>query len=99
MLFSALPLLYGTMPPQAKKHIEVAAAYLLYIIRVVCVTTSLRHPRAVVIFVLFVAGHFLSTFFRSANAVIAPDLSRDLGLTADQLGLMTSLFYASFALA
>jgi MFS family permease len=52
-----------------------------------------------VIFALFVAGHFLSTFLRSANAVIAPDLSRDLGLTAAQLGLMTSLFYASFALA
>ena len=52
-----------------------------------------------VIFVLFVAAHFLSTFFRSANAVIAQDLSRDLTLTAAQLGLMTSLFYASFALA
>jgi predicted MFS family arabinose efflux permease len=52
-----------------------------------------------VIFALFVAAHFLSTFFRSANAVIAQDLSRDLVLTAAQLGLMTSLFYASFALA
>jgi predicted MFS family arabinose efflux permease len=63
------------------------------------VTKPLRRPRALLIFVLFVAGHFLSTFFRSANAVIAQDLSRDLGLTAAQLGLMTSLFYASFALA
>ncbi|MFL5805077.1 MAG: nitrate/nitrite transporter [Roseiflexaceae bacterium] len=59
----------------------------------------MRRPRALLIFVLFVAAHFLSVFFRSANAVIAQDLSRDLRLTAAQLGLMTSLFYASFALA
>jgi sugar phosphate permease len=31
------------------------------------------------------------------NAVIAPDLARDLGLEAAQLGLMPSLFFASFA--
>ncbi|HEX5692810.1 MAG TPA: MFS transporter, partial [Roseiflexaceae bacterium] len=48
-------------------------------------------------FALFVAAHFLSYFFRSANAVIAGDLSRELSLTAAQLGLMTSLFYACFA--
>jgi len=51
-----------------------------------------------VIFALFVAAHFLSYFFRSANAVISGDLTRELSLTAAQLGLMTSLFYACFAL-
>ena len=54
-------------------------------------------PR-VALFVTFAVAYFLSYFFRSANAVIASSLVRDLGLTADQLGLMTSLFYASFAL-
>jgi predicted MFS family arabinose efflux permease len=49
-------------------------------------------------FALFVVAHFLSYFFRSANAVISGDLMRDLSLTAAQLGLMTSLFYACFAL-
>ena len=49
------------------------------------------------IFALFSAAYFLSQFFRSANAVIAPDLSRELSIGAAQLGLMTSLFYAAFA--
>lgn len=53
--------------------------------------------RRTLIFVLFTVAYFLSYFFRSANAVIAGDLRRDLALTPEQLGLMTSLFYASFA--
>jgi predicted MFS family arabinose efflux permease len=52
-----------------------------------------------VIFGLFTAAYFLSYFFRSANAVISSDLSRALALNAADLGLMTSLFYAAFALA
>lgn len=48
-------------------------------------------------FVLFTAAYFMSYFYRSANAVIAPDLSREMALGAAQLGLMTSLFYAAFA--
>jgi predicted MFS family arabinose efflux permease len=40
---------------------------------------------------------FLSYFFRSANAVIAPDLVAEMGLDAAQLGLMTSLFFGAFA--
>lgn len=54
--------------------------------------------RRAAIFGLFAAAHMLSYFFRSANAAIAGDLARDLGLSAAQLGLMTSLFYACFAL-
>jgi nitrate/nitrite transporter NarK len=53
--------------------------------------------RRSLIFGLFTCAYFLSYFFRSANAVIAPDLSADLSLGAEQLGLMTSLFYAAFA--
>lgn len=56
-------------------------------------------PKSIQVFILFTAAYFLSYFFRSANAVIAPDLSRDLSLNAAQLGLMTSLFFAAFALA
>lgn len=51
------------------------------------------------IFAIFTSAYFLSYFFRSANAVIAPDLSTEMGLDAAQLGLMTSLFFATFALA
>lgn len=50
------------------------------------------------VFGWFTAAYFLSYFFRSANAVIAPDLSRELSLNAADLGLMTSLFFAAFAL-
>ena len=50
------------------------------------------------IFIMFTAAYFLSFFYRSANAVIAPDLSRELSLGAAELGFMTSVFFASFAL-
>lgn len=56
-------------------------------------------PREILIFVLFTSAYFLSYFFRSANAVIAPGLSAEMGLDAAQLGLMTSLFFATFAAA
>jgi predicted MFS family arabinose efflux permease len=49
------------------------------------------------IFVLFTAAYFMSYFFRSANAVIAPTLVREMALSAADLGLMTSLFFATFA--
>jgi predicted MFS family arabinose efflux permease len=51
----------------------------------------------IILFVAFAFAYFLSNFFRAANAVIAGDLTRDLQLTAADLGLMTSLFYAGFA--
>ncbi|WP_027882862.1 MFS transporter [Meiothermus rufus] len=50
------------------------------------------------IFILLLLAYFLSYFFRAANAVISPDLRQDLGLSSAQLGLMTSLFYLTFAL-
>jgi predicted MFS family arabinose efflux permease len=49
------------------------------------------------IFLIFTVAYFLSYFYRSATAVIAPDLRAEVGLTASQLGLMTSLFFAAFA--
>jgi MFS family permease len=57
-------------------------------------------PRASVsLFLTFTAGYFLSYFLRSANAVLAPDLQRDVGLGPADLGLMTSLFFAAYAAA
>lgn len=50
-------------------------------------------------FGVFVLAYFFSYFYRSANAVIADDISRDLGLGPGQLGLMTSLFFLTFAAA
>ena len=55
--------------------------------------------RRAVVFLVFLGAYFLSYFFRSTNAVIAEDLSRDLSMSAPQLGLMTSLFFLAFAAA
>ncbi len=51
------------------------------------------------LFLVFAAGYFLSYFLRSANAVLAPDLQRDAGLGAADLGLMTALFFGAYAAA
>jgi sugar phosphate permease len=52
---------------------------------------------AALVFWLLTLGYFLSYFFRSTNAVIAEDLTRELRLSSADLGLMTSVFYLSFA--
>jgi predicted MFS family arabinose efflux permease len=46
----------------------------------------------------FGLGYFFSYLYRAVNAVVAPDLVRDVGLTASQLGLLTSAYLLSFAL-
>ena len=55
--------------------------------------TSLR------VFIPFALGYFLSYLMRVINAVIAPDLIRELGLTAADLGLLTSANFLAFAVA
>jgi MFS family permease len=55
-------------------------------------------PRLVLlVFCPFAAAYFLSYAYRNANAVIAPDLTADLGLTAAGLGLLTSAYFLTFA--
>ena len=51
------------------------------------------------LFVPFALGYFVSYFLRNANAVIADDLIRELGLTAADLGLLTGAYLAAFGLA
>jgi|GEM_PF-48504 len=46
----------------------------------------------------FACGYFLSYLTRNVNAVIAPDLVREFGLGASDLGLLTSVYFFSFAL-
>jgi MFS family permease len=45
----------------------------------------------------FAAGYYLSYLFRSINALIAGDLSAELGLNAADLGLLTSMYFLVFA--
>ncbi|MGE4239831.1 MFS transporter [Ramlibacter sp.] len=54
-------------------------------------------PLFLVVFLPFSTGYFLSFLFRSINAVIAPDLARDVGLGASGLGLLTAAFFIGFA--
>jgi MFS family permease len=57
-------------------------------------------PRHLMLRVLapFAAGYFLSYLFRTVNAVIAPDLTQAMHLSAADLGLLTSAYFLSFAL-
>ena len=50
------------------------------------------------VFFPFAAGYCLSYAVRNINAVIAPDLTASLGLTAASLGLLTSAYFLTFAL-
>ena len=49
------------------------------------------------VLVPFACGYFLSYLFRVVNAVVAPDLVRDFGLGAADLGLLTSAYFLAFA--
>ncbi|HXP29564.1 MAG TPA: MFS transporter [Stellaceae bacterium] len=44
------------------------------------------------------AGFFLSNYYRSLNAILSPRLIADLGLSARDLGLLTSVYFFTAAL-
>lgn len=46
----------------------------------------------------YAVGYFLSYGLRSVNAVIAPELMRELGMSAAGLGLLTSAYFLAFGL-
>ena len=48
------------------------------------------------VFLPFAVGYYLSYLLRNVNAVIAPDLTREFGLTAADLGLLTSAYLVAF---
>jgi MFS family permease len=48
------------------------------------------------IFTPFAVGYFLSYLLRNVNAVIAPELTRELALSAADLGLLTSAYLLAF---
>lgn len=49
------------------------------------------------LFLPFGLGYFVSYLFRTVNAVIAPDLVADLGVSPAALGLLTSAYFLAFA--
>jgi len=46
----------------------------------------------------FIAGYFVSYVYRMVNAVLAPTLVAEFGLSAGELGLLSSMYFLSFAL-
>ena len=49
------------------------------------------------VFLPFAAGYYLSYLLRTVNAVIAPELARELALSAADLGLLTGAYLLTFA--
>ena len=54
-------------------------------------------PRFSSLYFAFASGYLLSYLYRTVNAVISPELTRELGLTAGSLGLLTSAYFVAFA--
>jgi MFS family permease len=46
----------------------------------------------------FLAGYFLSYVYRALNAVLAPSLVGEFGISAQQLGFLTGVYFFSFGL-
>ncbi len=61
-------------------------------------SSILRNTTQARVFVVFAAGYFLSYLYRTVNAVLSPDLARDLALSPADLGLLTSAYFITFAL-
>lgn len=51
------------------------------------------------VLVPFCVGYYVSYLVRTLNAVIAPELTRELALDPSALGLLTSTYFLAFALA
>ncbi len=49
------------------------------------------------VFLPFAAGYFISYLYRVVNAVIAPDLIADIGVGPSALGMLTAIYFISFA--
>jgi nitrate/nitrite transporter NarK len=56
------------------------------------------NPSWLRVFLPFAVAYFLSYLLRNANAVIAPELTDELALTAADLGLLTSAYFLSFGI-
>ncbi|MCX7142133.1 MAG: MFS transporter [Proteobacteria bacterium] len=50
------------------------------------------------VFLPFAGGFFLSYLYRTVNAIISPDLVREFSLGPNELGLLTSAYFLTFAI-
>jgi len=54
-------------------------------------------PRFLPLYMCFAAAYVMSYVYRTVNAVISPDLTASLGVSASSLGLLTSAYFFAFA--
>ena len=59
-------------------------------------SATLRGTRAARVFLCFALGYLLSYALRSINAVIAPSLLAELGMSNADLGLLSSAYFVAF---
>lgn len=62
-------------------------------------TNNAKNTSGVLIVTALAASYVLSQFYRVSNAVIAPELMRDLSLSPEAMGAITGLFFLTFAAA
>jgi MFS family permease len=60
-------------------------------------STAARAPAFRHLYLPFAAAYLLSYFYRNVNAVISPDLTRELELSPGALGLLTGAYFIGFA--
>jgi len=54
-------------------------------------------PHFLRLYVCFAFAYLLSYFYRNVNAVVSPELSAGLGISASSLGLLTAAYFFAFA--
>jgi MFS family permease len=55
--------------------------------------------RILLVFLPFACGYYLSYLYRSINALISEQLTAELRIDAEQLGLLTAMYFLTFSLA
>jgi MFS family permease len=59
--------------------------------------TRVSAPAFLRLYLCFAAAYLLSYVYRNINAVISPELTASLGISASSLGLLTSAYFVAFA--
>ena len=57
----------------------------------------LTKSKAIIIFLVFALGYFISTLLRAINATISPELVSEFNLSAGNLGLLSGAYFLGFA--
>lgn len=59
---------------------------------------KLTKKSAVIVFLVFACGYFLSTLIRAVTATLSPVLTKEFDLTSSDLGLLAGGYFFGFAM-